>query len=258
MDLIKYNKYKEGKVYASQLVSTTSSSNSSTSSSTDRTLWGNSDSGNDINDSMKIEGNIYVKAFDPSTESRAGDDDYDENEDEEKDEDFEEEEFPPEDEDPNGSIFADGNIYCKELEANDVYAKNHLYINDPQDNQKKDVVDIIKDYNERITSNTDRIETLEEKVDELGIDNIEQMQNNIQMCIGGVDANTQRIYSLGNNINSLSQELSDAKVAFDQYYELNDSKVESLHDFVYAATNKINEIIDVINSKLNANISKNW
>ena len=214
MELVKYSKYKEGKVYNNIVNSSSDSSSSSSSSTTtdSRTLWGNDDSGSDLSNSMKIEGNIYLKAFDPSSETRGDSSDDDKENDKE--------EFPPQDEEMEGSIYADGNVYCKNLETKeDAYIHRHLYINYPNhpthsDANKKCLGEILKQDEDNIKINADNIDILDITVKNLNDDlialaqRVSALETSVQMCIDGIDANTQRIYSLGSNISTLGSAVS--------------------------------------------------
>lgn len=151
MEIVKYNKYKKGNVssFGSSGSNSSNSSNTSTGSSTtlSRSIWGNEDTGNDISNSMLINGNIYLQGFDADSEL---DDDNDSKEKEES------EVFPPDDANLDGSIYASGGFFGKNLEiTNDAYIKNHLYVNHSHSEHKGDKVCLI----EEVETNKNNIET---------------------------------------------------------------------------------------------------
>ena len=164
MKLAKYSQYKD-KVYTT-VASGEGSNTSSSPSSSDRNLWGNDDTGNDMNGSMRIQGNIYIMG-ETTTEdeegneiptsrsgvasSRAGDDP-----------------FPPSAEDGEGNMFLDGKVYSDGVETkNDIVAGRHLYINDPHpahSGEKKCVGELINGLDGRITTNANNISNLTTRV----------------------------------------------------------------------------------------------
>ena len=58
-----------------------------------------------------------------------------------------------------------GNLIADNVESDSMYAKEHLYVNDPSDNQKKDILELIEDYDDRIKTNTSDIVILKDKLD---------------------------------------------------------------------------------------------
>lgn len=214
MELVKYSKYKQGKTYNNIVNSSSDSSSSSSSSTTTdtRTLWGNDDSGSDLSNSMKIEGNIYLKAFDPSSETRGDSDDEDKENDKE--------EFPPQDEQLEGSIFADGNIYCNSIEAKeDAYIHRHLYINYPNhpthsDDNKKCLSEILKEDEDDIKTNADNIDMLDITVRNLNSDLI---------------ALSQRVSALESTLNDISQTLDSIRTEIDTVQDAIDDHNDRLN-----------------------------
>lgn len=128
MKLNKYSQAKEAQtVIGAFSPSSSSSSPSSPSTSLSRDLWGQPDTGDDIDGSMVVNGNIYAGAV--NYDEDASDDDTPEN-------DFNHE-FPSED----GNIFAENTIIAgKELQAPQTYGKD-LFLD--YKNKKTNVLDLI-------------------------------------------------------------------------------------------------------------------
>lgn len=159
MQLAKFSIYKD-KVYTT-VASGEGSNTSSSPSSADRNLWGNDDTGNDMNGSMRIQGNIYVMGqtyeedengdLIPTTRggeasSRAGDDP-----------------FPPSGEDGEGNLFLDGKVYSDGVETkNDIVAGGHIYIKSTHpahSGEKKCVGELINGLDTRLTTAEGNIQT---------------------------------------------------------------------------------------------------
>lgn len=164
-----FSKYSAKKGSVTNFTSSTSNSSTSSSSSgsdykdveiTDlnRILWGNRDTGDDLNETMWVSGNIHLGEYEITYE-----------EDEDGDED-EEAPILPTDDGSSGNLFASGKI-----EADSTYGKT-VYLDYPKrDDKKTDLLDILKDFDGRITTNKTNIENLTNRVYqcELDIDNLE-------------------------------------------------------------------------------------
>lgn len=188
MQFSKYNKYKDG---VNVNINGTSSSSSSTTTieqppfrSGVRVIWGQEDSGGDIKESMKIEGNIYVKASSGNDDELG---DTDEEKDEWTDAPTEEEDFDFDwDEDTEGgSLYVEKKVKAAEIEsATDITAGRHLYINYPHPDhqgEKKCVAELIK-------TNADAISNLTVKVN--------NNTTNISTNADGIKTNADEIAKL--------------------------------------------------------------
>ena len=136
------NKYNSAKVNISTSVSTGAISGDSSSvggGSLDRELWGQSDTGGDIDGSMWVNGSLYL-----------GEIDYGSEDDEEATADTSEIFV---DEAETGSVIASGLVQGK-----DMYCKEHPYITYPITNGKKtDLRELFNGFDERIKTNTTNI-----------------------------------------------------------------------------------------------------
>lgn len=156
MQFNKYNKYKDG-ANVNITGSSSSSSNNNTveeypsrsggGSSKTRVIWGQEDDGNDIKESMKVEGNIYIIATDNTPED-------DGNTDEEKDgwtenpDDDEEFDFDWDEDTEGGSLYVENKVKAKTIEATeDVTVGGHLFVKTPHpdhNGEKVCILDYIK------------------------------------------------------------------------------------------------------------------
>lgn len=131
MKLNKYSQSKEGSTVIGSFSSTKQSSGSSASRSTMRELWGQHDTGDDIDGDMTVNGNVYI-----------GEVEYDEDEVEEIAGDTEEKEplheFPTE----NGNLFASGSVESPEVYGNDLFLD--------YEDEKTNVLDLLKTWKEQI------------------------------------------------------------------------------------------------------------
>lgn len=212
---MRFNKYNVGKNNGSSITvnysggSSSSSSNGSTSSrgdsgDIDRMLWGNQDDGSDIDDTMFVNGSVYLKKADYSDED--GDDD---------DKEAADKEYMLEDDDEGGNIYADGKVKANEVEANDIYAKQHLYIPHPTTKAKTDIVELLKGYDTRITNNSTNIAANKTEIDalkgrvsttETKIANLTTTVNNHTTAITN---NTTNIQANADEIEKLKETVSD-------------------------------------------------
>lgn len=141
MQFSKYNKYKEGANV--NITGTSSSSTSSSSTETQppsrgggdtRTIWGQYDDGGDISESMKVEGNIYIKAAKENDET---DEDVDKDEWTDEDEGDDDFDFDWDEDTEGGNLFVEKKVKSKEIETTeDVTVGRHLYIKDPHPDHK--------------------------------------------------------------------------------------------------------------------------
>lgn len=147
MQFSKYNKYKDGanvKITASS--STEAQPPSRGGGDTARTIWGQYDDGGDISESMKVEGNIYIKAAKENNENDDEDVDKDEwtDEDEGNDDDFD---WDWDEDREGGNLYVEKKVKSKEIETSeDVTVGRHLYITNPHpahSGEKKCVGDMI-------------------------------------------------------------------------------------------------------------------
>ena len=149
MKLIKYSK--GGASSTNTNTGSGSSGGSTTISSSvelDRTIWGQQDNGGNVDGSMTVNGNVHIKVIIPPTYDP---DETDENEDGED----------VEVETGGGNLNVELTITSDKTESNEVYAKNHLYVNYPHPNGTKQcVVDLIKNNADKIAANTTNITNL--------------------------------------------------------------------------------------------------
>lgn len=150
MRLIKYDGLSDKSVKAILGSSGGSSSNNSDVGSR-RTIWGQDDTGDDIDGSMTVNGNISIKCIIPPSYE---DDDSDDGEDEELEE-------------GGGNLDVELKITSKDVEAKNIYATEHLYIPHPSTKAKTDIVELLKGYDTRITNNTTNIQNNADEIDKL-------------------------------------------------------------------------------------------
>ena len=144
MIINKYNSAKGNNLTRAGISTGAISSDSSSSggvSSLDRTLWGQTDEGEDIDGSMWINGSLYLGAIDYGSE------------DDEEDTTDASDIFV--DDAEIGSVIASGLVQGK-----DMYCKEHPYITYPITNGKKtDLRELFNGFDERIKTNTTNIAT---------------------------------------------------------------------------------------------------
>lgn len=205
---MKFNKYNIGKGNGSSTtVSYSGGGSSSSSSSTssrgdsglDRMLWGNSDDGSDIDDTMFVNGSVYLKKADYSDED-----------DEDDDKEAADKEYTFEDDDEGGNIYADGKVKSNEVEANDIYAKQHLYIPHPTTKAKTDIVELLKGYDTRITNNSNNIAANKTEIDALK-GRVSTAETNITNLTSKVNSNTTAITNNTTNIQANADEIEKLK-----------------------------------------------
>ena len=144
MIINKYNSAKGNNLTRAGISTGAISSGTSSSggvSSLDRTLWGQTDEGEDIDGSMWINGSLYLGAIDYGSE------------DDEEDTTDASDIFV--DDAETGSLIADALV-----QSRDMYCKEHPYITYPITNGKKtDLRELFNGFDERIKTNTTNIAT---------------------------------------------------------------------------------------------------
>lgn len=170
----------------------------------DRTIWGQYDGGDDIDGSMVVNGNVTIQAIVPPTYE--GDDDGD-GEDEEM-------------ETGGGNLNVELKITSNDVEANDIYAKQHLYIPHPTTKAKTDIVELLKGYDTRITNNSTNIASNKTEIDALkgrvstvegNVTNLTTTVNNHTTTINNnttnIQANADEIEKLKNQVSNISGDI---------------------------------------------------
>lgn len=160
----------------------------------DRTIWGQYDGGDDIDGSMVVNGNVTIQAIVPPTYE--GDDDGD-GEDEEV-------------ETGGGNLTVKLKITSNEVEANDIYAKQHLYIPHPTTKAKTDIVELLKGYDTRITNNATNIAANKTEIDALK-GRVSTAETNITNLTSKVNNNTTAITNNTTNIQANADEIEKLK-----------------------------------------------
>lgn len=199
MKLLKYDRGKSG---STTIINGSGSSGSGEYPPTrgggdDRTIWGQYDGGDDIDGSMVVNGNVTIQAIVPPTYE--GDDEGD-GEDEEV-------------ETGGGNLTVELKITANEVEANDIYAKQHLYIPHPTTKAKTDIVELLKGYDTRITNNKTEIDALKGRVStvEGNVTNLITTVNNHTTAINNnttnIQANADEIEKLKNQVSNISGDI---------------------------------------------------
>lgn len=160
----------------------------------DRTIWGQYDGGDDIDGSMVVNGNVTIQAIVPP--SYEGEDDGD-GEDEEV-------------ETGGGNLTVELKITSNEVEANDIYAKQHLYIPHPTTKAKTDIVELLKGYDTRITNNSTNIAANKTEIDALK-GRVSTAETNITNLTSKVNNNTTAITNNTTNIQANADEIEKLK-----------------------------------------------
>lgn len=196
MKLLKYDRGKSG---STTIINGSGSSGSGEYPPTrgggdDRTIWGQYDGGDDIDGSMVVNGNVTIQAIVPPTYE--GDDDGD-GEDEEV-------------ETGGGNLTVELKITSNEVEANDIYAKQHLYIPHPTTKAKTDIVELLKGYDTRITNNSTNIAANKTEIDALK-GRVSTTETNITNLTSKVNNNTTAIDNNTTNIQANADEIEKLK-----------------------------------------------
>ena len=181
MKISKYSHLKSNQIKASSIVGGGGGSSSTTiegggRAELDRTIWGQNDTGEDIDGSMVINGNVNINVINNSFEEDDADAEYEEYE------------------EGGGNLNVELTTTTKDLEVNNnAYIKNHLYINYNKNHShsenKKCVGEIL---------NT--IET-----------NVETNKNNITSNLTEINALKSRVSTNENNISTNSEEIEKLK-----------------------------------------------
>lgn len=213
MKLIKYDRLKKDSNGNSTIINNNNSNNESVinppsrGDGDNRVIWGQTDTGEDIDGSMTVNGNVSIKAIVPPT--------YDPDEEDGDGEDIEEETG-------GGNLDVELTITSNKVEANEVFAKQHLYINYPHPNGAKQCVnDLIKSNADNISSNTTKINNLTTTVN-----NHTTQINNLNTSVSN---NTTNISNNTTEINNLKDRL-DAGVGITE-----DRVNEILNNWKYGA-----------------------
>lgn len=212
MKLIKYDRLKNNSNRSSTIINNTSNNESGSNPPSrvdgdNRTIWGQSDTGEDIDGSMTVNGNVTIKSIVPPT--------YDPDEEGEDGEEIDEETG-------GGNLEVELTITSNKIEANEVFAKNHLYINYPHPTGSKQCVnDLIKNNADNISSNTTKINNLTATVN-----NHTTQINNLNTSVSN---NTTNISNNTTEINNLKDRL-DAGVGITE-----DRVNEILNNWKYGA-----------------------
>lgn len=196
MKLLKYDRGKSG---STTIINGGGSSSSGEYPPTrgggdDRTIWGQYDGGDDIDGSMVVNGNVTIQAIVPPT-YEGGDDG-----------DGEDEEV----ETGGGNLTVELKITSNEVEANDIYAKQHLYIPHPTTKAKTDIVELLKGYDTRITNNSTNIAANKTEIDALK-GRVSTAETNITNLTSKVNSNTTAITNNTTNIQANADEIEKLK-----------------------------------------------
>lgn len=157
MKIVKYSKSGSGTAASNGASGSGSGGNTTVSSSTvsrglDRTIWGQSDSGDDVDGSMLINGNVTIKAIVPPVYEPDDEDDDGEDVDEES---------------GGGNLTVECKITADEVEAENVTVNKHLYVNlnhSAHNGAKKCLVDVVQSNTNNISQNADDISALQTTV----------------------------------------------------------------------------------------------
>lgn len=194
MKLLKYSKTIGSSGTSSGGTRGGSSGSTSSTVELDRTIWGQNDSGDDIDGSMVVNGNINIQAIVPPSYEGEGEDDGD-------GEDVEVETG-------GGNLNVELKITANEVEANDINAKQHLYIPHPTTKVKTDIVELLKGYDSRITNNTTNIASNKGEIDALK-GRVTTAETKITNLTTVVNNNTTNIQTNADEIQKLKDTVSD-------------------------------------------------
>lgn len=169
-------------------------SSESSSIELNRTIWGQQDEGEDVDGSMVVNGNVTIQAIVPPA--------YDDEDGSDGDDIAEET--------GGGNLIVELKITSNEVEANDIYAKQHLYIPHPTTKAKTDIVELLKGYDTRITSNTTNIAANKTEIDALK-GRVSTAETNITNLTSKVNNNTTAITNNTTNIQANADEIEKLK-----------------------------------------------
>lgn len=213
MKLIKYDRAKEGTL-STTIINNGNSNGSNYNTSTrgdDRNIWGQYDGGSDIDGSMTVNGTINIKAIIPPQYAPDIEDDVD-------GDDIEEETG-------GGNLNVELTITSNKVDANEVFAKNHLYVNYPHPTGTKQcVVDLIKSNADGISSNLIKINKLTSTV------------NNNTSEINGLKTTVRNNTT---NISNNSNEIIEIKKRINEGVGVTENRVmEILNEWKYGNANR--------------------
>lgn len=169
-------------------------SSESSSIELNRTIWGQQDEGEDVDGSMVVNGNVTIQAIVPPT--------YDDEDGSDGDDIAEET--------GGGNLTVELKITSNEVEANDIYAKQHLYIPHPTTKAKTDIVELLKGYDTRITNNSTNIAANKTEIDALK-GRVSTAETNITNLTSKVNNNTTAITNNTTNIQANADEIEKLK-----------------------------------------------
>lgn len=174
-------------------------SSESSSIELNRTIWGQQDEGEDVDGSMVVNGNVTIQAIVPPT--------YDDEDGSDGDDIAEET--------GGGNLTVELKITSNEVEANDIYAKQHLYIPHPTTKAKTDIVELLKGYDTRITNNTTNIAANKTEIDALKgrVTTVEGKVTNLTTTVNNhttaITSNTTNIQANADEIEKLKNQVSN-------------------------------------------------
>lgn len=165
----------------------------------DRTIWSQNDTGDDVDGSMTVNGDINIKCIIPPSYE---DDDEGDGEDEEIEE-------------GGGNLNVELKITSNEVESNEIYAKKTLYIPHPSTKAKTDIVELLKGYDSRITNNTTNVASNKTEIDALknrvgtAETNITNLTTKVNNNTTNIQANADEIEKLKDSIDAISGDLGN-------------------------------------------------
>ena len=98
-----------------------------------------------------------------------------------------------------GNLNVELKITSNEVEANDIYAKQHLYIPHPTTKAKTDIVELLKGYDTRITNNSNNIAANKTEIDALK-NRVTTVEGNVTNLTTTVNNHTTAITNNTTNI----------------------------------------------------------
>ena len=162
------------------------------SATLDRQIWGQNDVGDDVDGSMTVNGDINIKCIIPPSYE---DDDSDDGDDEVTEE-------------GGGNLNVELKITANEVEANEIYAKEHLYIPHPSTKAKTDIIELLKGYDSRISQNTTNIASNKTEIDALK-SRVSTNETNISNLTTTVNNHTTAINNNTTNIQNNADAIAD-------------------------------------------------
>ena len=176
-------------------ISSDSSSSSGGVSSLDRTLWGQTDEGEDIDGSMWVNGSLYLGAIDYGSED---------------DEEDTTDAGVFVDDAETGSLIADALV-----QSRDMYCKEHPYITYPITNGKKtDLRELFNGFDERIKTNTTNIATNKTNISTNATNiaanttEITKLKSRVTVNETNIKTNTTNISTNATNIKNLDKRVT--------------------------------------------------